>query len=847
MSYTGDLSDLVDHLAHWLPTQGPIKEFVHHNTLHAFQNREFHDALRTASRMYGARSYLPLSYYRTLYAEGRITEAALNTAIDDALRADSSAKSSFKAKMLEGRLPDEMIPAGVAASGTRSRWQERHGLRLNTAVHPVLFRLVSGFLDQGIAVWSMPHSGEGLFAAVKKCTQQSVLPLAPFSDPVARELFELGPKQAIETVLTRFVSSPKHFERYLTELTLSHPGWSGMIRMIEKEPGSLVNRRSVTLLEFIALELIAEYAFVVRELGKSFAPIVGSDEAVQPLPVDLEKAETSETERLQAVWHEAFERTYCVEVLGALEKHVPAQVQKTPFVQAFFCIDDRECSFRRYLEETEPAIETYATAGFFGIDCVFQGVGDLFPFKHCPLPVTPKHLIREVPGPDTTEKGAGGINRRILQLEGRSNTFFRGWLISQTLGLWASLKLAVEVFRPTMGPATASSLRRVRDDASLRVLREGDAPADHGYFVGYTFEEMADRVGNLLKGTGAANSTFSELVVFVGHGASSVNNPYFAAYDCGACSGKPGAPNARAFAVMANRPEVRALLKARGVEIPETTWFVGALHDTTRDEMQYYDLQFLPDRLKERLQKFQSIAESALEKNSQERCRRFELVPLDISGKKAIAEARKRSTAIFEPRPEYNHATNAAVIVGRRSMTRGLFLDRRSFLNSYDYSVDPKGDILAGILGAVVPVCGGINLEYFFSRIDPSVYGAGSKLPHNVLGLIGVMNGTEGDLLTGLPTQMTEIHDPLRLMLVIEQDPELALKTAMRNPEVFEWIKNSWMRLFVVEPGTQRVFEYSDGKMVQVDSKSLPEARRVRSWKDALDGRENLAVAEVAV
>ena len=85
-------------------------------------------------------------------------------------------------------------------------------------------------------------------------------------------------------------------------------------------------------------------------------------------------------------------------------------------------------------------------------------------------------------------------------------------------------------------------------------------------------------------------------------------------------------------------------------------------------------------------------------------------------------------------------------------------MDRRAFLISYDASTDPSGQIITGHLGAAGLVCAGISLEYYFSTVDNEVYGCGTKLPHNIAGLVGVMNGQSGDLRTGLPKQTVEVH-----------------------------------------------------------------------------------------
>jgi len=169
---------------------------------------------------------------------------------------------------------------------------------------------------------------------------------------------------------------------------------------------------------------------------------------------------------------------------------------------------------------------------------------------------------------------------------------------------------------------------------------------------------------------------------------------------------------------------------------------------------------------------------------------------------------KRRTVSLFEPRPELNHATNALAIVGRRAITRSVFLDRRSFLNSYDYSIDPNGDYLAGILNAVAPVAGGINLEYYFSRVDNQQLGAGSKLPHNVVGLIGVTNGIEGDLRTGLPYQMIEVHDPIRLLVVVEHDPEVVFAAITRNTATYNWFKENWVHLIVLHPTDKKMYRF---------------------------------------
>jgi hypothetical protein len=347
-------------------------------------------------------------------------------------------------------------------------------------------------------------------------------------------------------------------------------------------------------------------------------------------------------------------------------------------------------------------------------------------------------------------------------------------------------------------------------EATLTIENKHIDDIENGLQIGFTIDEMSTRVEGLLKGIGLIKE-FAPIIYVVGHGSSSANNPHHGAHDCGACSGRPGSVNARVFAHMANHPKVRAQLAKNGIHIPETTQFIGALHDTAADQIEYYDETILNDSNKIAHQKNSLSFEHALDLNAKERSRRF----ASINTKQDIKKVRKaildRSVSLFEPRPELGHGTNTLCIVGERKITKGLFLDRRAFLNSYNYKTDLNGDLLVGVMRPLGPVCGGINLEYYFSRVDNQKLGAGTKLPHNVMGLFGVANSSDGDLRPGLPWQMIEVHDPVRLLIIVEHFPDVVLKSIQSSPEMYEWFINEWVHVAAIHPETNDIYYFKDG------------------------------------
>jgi len=161
-----------------------------------------------------------------------------------------------------------------------------------------------------------------------------------------------------------------------------------------------------------------------------------------------------------------------------------------------------------------------------------------------------------------------------------------------------------------------------------------------------------------------------------------------------------------------------------------------------------------------------------------------------------------------------------------------LFLDRRAFLVSYDAGQDPTDKSLAALMAAVVPVSAGISLEYYFSFVDNDRYGCGTKLPHNVAGLVGVMDGHASDLRTGLPWQMVEIHEPVRMLFVVETTPERIMKVVNASASLKKLVENRWFRLATIDPETGEIHVRRDSGFEPLEGalERLPVAFTSAEW-----------------
>ncbi len=796
-----DEAHVFHNLRHYLPSQGPLKDFVHHNTLHAFQDMKFYDAIFKASQIFGYRVTFSLSEYRQLYSQNRISEDVLDRIIRE--KKGEAQVKEWKERALH-KTYDWSIDERVGK--LRREWKNIYSLDLDDLVQPTLFRIVCSYLDQGIAISHFPFEQTGLLNAVRTLEKGSLVSF--FKGERARALLQ-DSSCTIEQLLSIVVGEKKYFETYLYDQQFLHRGWSGIVATIEERPETLYYSKNISLTDFVHLELLLEIDALDNALGENWQPLgLKTNIAATDIFADVEQDEVHDVLK---IWQDAFEWSYYDMVLGGLQtvakKEKTTSATQPKSFQTIFCIDEREYSLRTYIESVDPDCETLGAPGFFGVEFYFHPAHAKFNEKLCPAPVTPRYLIKEI------ENEVEHKRPKEVIYSKHTHTFVRGFVSSYFLGLASLGKLFANLIRPTMSPAIADAFSHMNPNSKLTILHSGERDEVNDLQVGFTVEEMADRVEKILRGIGLTNN-FAPLVYLLGHGSSSANNPHHGAHDCGACSGRPGAVNARVFSWMANYAPVRTILKERGISIPTDTQFLGGLHDTASDEVAFYDEEILTAVNKQKHNKNKELFEKALDLNAKERSRRFMSINTKNSLKQIRRDIKRRSVSYFEPRPELGHGTNAICVVGDRELTKNLFLDRRAFLNSYDYKSDPDGKILAGVIAPLPVVCGGINLEYYFSRMDNSKLGAGTKLPHNVMGLIGVSNSSDGDLRAGLPLQMIEVHDPVRLLMIVEQDPKVVLSVISASPALYEWFINEWVHLVVFDPRTTSFFRFVNGAFV---------------------------------
>ena len=528
---------------------------------------------------------------------------------------------------------------------------------------------------------------------------------------------------------------------------------------------------------------------------------------------------------LDEVWQIALEVGYQRTLAQKLTQAIGPSIAVEDFeVQAAFCIDVRSEPMRRSLEAAWPAIQTIGFAGFFGLTAAYTPLATQARRPQLPGLLAPGIEVtdRIVPSDSTHDSTDDALHNKARQARLDRFSITDQWLAARRWpGSAFSFVEAVGIgylgtLAQWLKPTKAA---RVSDDLDGLPLRY--QALCRPQITGLDVNAKVSLATGVLHAMGL-DRKLAPLVLFVGHGSQSTNNAHAAALDCGACCGQTGEVNARSLAQLLNETAVRQGLQARGINVPDGTVFVAALHNTTTDEIEGFDLDLLPSTARARWNRLQEVFAHACDQVRRERAPQLGLDPR-ASHKDLLQQLRRRANDGAQTRPEWGLAGNAAFLIAPRERSRGLVLDGRSFLHDYAASQDTDGSVLELLMTAPMLVTHWINWQYHASTCDPLHLGSGSKVLHNVVGgHIGVFEGNGGDLRIGLSRQALHdgkrwVHEPLRLTVVIDA-PQQAIEAVIRKHAVVrDLLDNGWLYLWRFGQAGLLQYELGDWRAVELE------------------------------
>ncbi|MEO0056932.1 MAG: hypothetical protein RIT17_368, partial [Pseudomonadota bacterium] len=628
--------------------------------------------------------------YAEAIRDGRISEDdladALAATISPLRPADTAALRIAAERIGDGPAPAALpTVADLAAQATGIDWP--------ALIDKCIGLWAAGQFDRGQALWS-PAPGSEAFTAWRAWAMHDLTPeiagLKGFCAHVAAapDTAERAILFAADALGITDAAAETAFHR----LFMSMGGWSQHARWLLWQ-AELAGTTDRTMVDLLAIRLIWDEALLAH------APQV-AERWAEAIAAHAEPVAPGADEVALAILQDAADRGHQRRLSAALDGNAAAS--ERPFLQAAFCIDVRSEVFRRALESIDTAIATIGFAGFFGLPLAHHAHGS--DIREARLPVLLNPAVETTSIGDPASDQADRINARSKRAWGR----FRQAAVSSF------------AFVEAMGPVYAVKLVK----SALGFAPAPKAEPAPQVVGGMSAEAKADTGAAVLKAMSLTQG-LGEVVLLLGHGGNTTNNPHESAYHCGACGGYTGEVSARLLAILLNDPETRAGLAQRGVAVPADTLFVAGLHDTTTDDITIYD-DSLPTARSGDIAKVRRWLAQAAKVARAERSLR-----LPGARWNTIAQ---RATNWAEIRPEWGLAGCAAFIAAPREATAGRDLGGRAFLHSYDWRADEGFGTLELIITAPVVVASWISLQYYGSAVAPSVFGGGNKLIHNVVG-----------------------------------------------------------------------------------------------------------------
>lgn len=822
----------IDQLKKLLPLQNPLYSFLHNNSLQAFEDDFFFDGILKAAHLYQARTLPPGIEYRQWYKAGVIKSNYLKQAIDHYCQtiADPPVNSEDLYLIMTKPIKYIIEEWHSPLKSWVHFWENEHQQPFRETIHHWFIPWIQSYLDQGLSLFANPYTHQGLFSyfndSINSCPNYLRGHLNEAKNLI-KETANTKPQERLSLLLEKTGYPKEQYESLLLEVCFYIKGWSGMAnRLASDSEQRLVANFELNMEDWCSVLLILHlslhrYYLKLNSLENrslyacsfKFSDLKFSQGAriiqecqrenilIKDPTLFLDWFEGFNNQSRYQIWQEALENSFIEKSHQLIRSGIQnARQNDKSQIQALylFCIDDREESIRRHLENQSPQIATAGVVGFFGLNMKFKSLTHPKATVQCPPVVNPEFNAEEVtPANSITSSWIKIYSLFRTGLFRATRTLTRGWIATILLGPFSFLIMSLRILKPIWFKNLFNIMTNIFLPRAITQLKSD-----------FDLNSKADRV-KMIANMGGLNSSsdFPKYIFVVAHQSNASNNPYRQAYGCGACSGNSGAPNSRLFAEFANDQEVRSYLKSKNFEIPDHTLFIPLLHDTCSDEISILDSSHLTNSNADDILNYINYLKTAAQYNAQERLEKLK-PEKKFNPQSAFNEVINRSMDLAQPRPEYGHAGVYFAVFGPRSWTQSLNLNRQSFLISYDSQKDHDASLLKELLIGALPVCANIGLDYFFSRSDTEGLGSGTKLPLNITGLYGVMTGTFSDLRIGLAQQMTDIHIPLRMNIYIDSTPEILTALFNSHPRLKKLVFNQWVHIFYVNQSTLEVSRF---------------------------------------
>jgi uncharacterized protein YbcC (UPF0753/DUF2309 family) len=784
----------------------PLDRFIAVNPYWGQLERPIAQAAAQLAGLSGSAMLMPREWFAKQWRAGRVGAEHLQAAIDAACAQVTAADlvASLDAPApVPARLP-------LGCDLVDAQRDLGHAMAWRDYITHHVSQCCAAYFDQGQAAWGPDRSG-GLYPSWLRQSAHDFSPAMLMGDTGFTARLAALPKDPVALIdaATRALRIPEAArEAYYTALLMSINGWASWCAY-QRWQARLVQQDDEQIVHLLAVRLAWEW---LLHRGHPQAAVADGLAAAWR-GVDTVFARAEAALHTDWLWQAALERAYQAPLCRSLLKAPAVPVTPAaPAVQAVFCIDVRSEVYRRALEAASPAVQTLGFAGFFAMFVEYRPLGSEMVRPQLPGLLAPGLCVTdECDSPSLGQVLAGKRQRKLLWRQ-QWQSFQGGAGSTFSFVEACGLLYAGKLFKgSTGGDPKAQPVEQTGLPADPAVRLRPRLPAQGG-------PDTEARVGMAATALGAMGlvSGLARLVLIAGHGSTSANNPHAAGLDCGACGGQTGEVNARALALMLNDPAVRAGLRGRGIDVPDTTQFVAGLHNTTTDELGLYDTDLLPPSHDDDLAALRGWLRDA---GVRARAERAASLGLADRAKDAAALRRaitERTSDWAQVRPEWGLADNAAFIVAPRSRSRRLLLDGRSFLHDYAWQKDPGFKVLELIMTAPMVVTNWINLQYHASAVDNRRYGSGNKVLHNVVGgNVGVFEGNGGDLRIGLPMQSLHDgenlrHTPLRLSVFIQAPQAPVDDIIARHTTVRHLLDHQWLHLFRLDD-VEGVWRYLPG------------------------------------